>query len=55
VASLQGLTLALLSLYGGYTGVIMYVIYAFSDPFSQPGALPPTAFTQLLLGEIGQY
>tara|TARA_R110000764_G_scaffold58176_1_gene126545 strand:+ start:5196 stop:5510 length:315 start_codon:yes stop_codon:yes gene_type:complete len=55
MASLQGLHLALLSLYGGYTGVIMYVIYAFSDPFSQPGALPPTAFTQLLLGEIGQY
>lgn len=49
------LHLALLSLYGGYTGVIMYVIYAFSDPFSQPGALSPTAFTQLLLGEMGQY
>lgn len=49
------LHLALLSLYGGYTGVIMYVIFAFSDPFSQPGLLPPTAFTQLLAGEMGSY
>ncbi|MBY5972773.1 DUF4239 domain-containing protein [Ferrimonas balearica] len=49
------LHLALLSLYGGYTGVIMFVIFAFSDPFANPGALPPTAFTQLLAGEMGQY
>ena len=46
---------SLLSLYGAYTGVILYVIFAFSDPFSQPGALPPVAFTQLLAGEIGNY
>jgi len=49
------LHLSLLSLYGAYTGVILYVIFAFSDPFSQPGALPPTAFTQLLAGEMGKY
>ena len=49
------LHLSLLSLYGAYTGVVLYVIYAFSDPFAHPGALPPTAFTQLLAGEMGQY
>ncbi|SLN37546.1 hypothetical protein PSM7751_01662 [Pseudooceanicola marinus] len=31
------------------------VIFAASDPFANPGALPPTAFTQLLAGEIGRY
>ena len=49
------LNLALLSLYGGYTGVVMSVIFAFSDPFAQPGALAPTAFTQLLRTEIADY
>ncbi|MCB5199307.1 hypothetical protein LGQ03_08640 [Loktanella sp. TSTF-M6] len=49
------LHLSLLSLYGAYSGVILYVIYAFSDPFAQPGALPPTAFIQLLAGEMGHY
>ena len=49
------LHLSLLSLYGAYTGVVLFVIYAFSDPFAQPGALPPTAFIQLLAGEMGRY
>ena len=31
------------------------VIFAASDPFANPGALPPTAFTRLLAGEIGRY
>ena len=26
----------------------MYVIFAFSDPFADPGMLPPTAFIELL-------
>ena len=47
------LHLSLLSLYAAYTGVIMYVIFAFSDPFADPGMLPPTAFIELLDGKIG--
>ena len=31
------------------------VNFAVSDPFANPGALPPRAFTQLLAGEIGRY
>lgn len=47
------LHVALLSVYGGFSGLIMFVIYAFSDPFDAPGALPPTAFERLLASEIG--
>lgn len=47
------LHLMLLSVYGAFSGLVMYVIYAFSDPFEQPGALSPVAFQQLLRTEIG--
>lgn len=47
------LNLALLSVYGGFTGLVMFIIYAFSDPFQPPGALPPEAFERLLETEIG--
>lgn len=42
------LHLALLSIYGGFTGFVMFVIFAFSDPFSEPGALQPVAFERLV-------
>lgn len=47
------LNLVLLSVYAGFSGFVMFVIFAFSDPFSEPGALPPTAFERLLETEIG--
>lgn len=47
------LHLALLSVYGGFTGLIMYVIFAFSDPFGGPGALEPVAFERLTEVGIG--
>ncbi len=47
------LNLTLLSVYGGFSGFVMFVIYAFSDPFNPPGALPPAAFERLLASEIG--
>lgn len=47
------LNLFLLSVFGAFTGFVMLIIYAFSNPFSPPGALQPTAFEQLLNGEIG--
>ena len=48
------LNLALLSVYGGFTGFVMFVIFAFSDPFNSPGALAPAPFERLLLTEIGR-
>lgn len=47
------LHLLLLSLYGAYSGGIMFLIYAFSDPYAEPGALPPVAFERLLDTAIG--
>ncbi|MBS0122926.1 DUF4239 domain-containing protein [Thetidibacter halocola] len=47
------LHVALLSVYGGFTGLIMYVIFAFSDPFGGPGALQPVAFERLAEQGIG--
>jgi len=48
------LHLLLLSIYGAFTGVIMFITYAFSDPYSQPGRLDPVAFEALLRSEIGK-
>ncbi|MCU9849904.1 DUF4239 domain-containing protein [Defluviimonas sp. WL0024] len=47
------LHLMLLSVYGGFSGIVMFIIYAISDPFSAPGALAPVAFERLLETEIG--
>ncbi len=48
------LNLILLSVYGAFTGIILLIIYAFSDPFSPPGQLSPAAFERLLETEIGK-
>lgn len=53
VYSPTGLHLLLLAIYGGFSGLVMFVIFAFSDPFSAPGALEPMAFERLLETEIG--
>ncbi|WP_099864582.1 bestrophin-like domain [Pararhizobium haloflavum] len=45
--------LVLMSIFGAYSGVILFFIYAFANPFEQPGRLEPEAFQQLLKGEIG--
>lgn len=46
--------LALLTSFGVYSGVILFFIYAFSNPFAQPGKLQPAPFLHLLRGDIGQ-
>ncbi|WP_425072822.1 hypothetical protein [Sagittula sp. S175] len=48
------LHMVLLSVYGAFSGLVMFVIYAFSDPFAAPGVLEPLAFERLLETEIGQ-
>ncbi|MGF1477520.1 MAG: hypothetical protein ACFB6S_18405 [Geminicoccaceae bacterium] len=45
--------LFLLSVYGGFSGIVMLLIFAFSNPFAPPGNLSPTAFERLLETEIG--
>lgn len=46
--------LLLLSVFGAYSGVILFFIYAFSNPFHEPGRLDPLPFEQLLQGDLGK-
>ncbi len=49
------LNLLLIVTFAAYAGLVLFIIYAFSDPFSPPGALLPTSYQSLLDGEIGQW
>jgi hypothetical protein len=44
----------LLSIFGAYSGVVLFFIFAFSNPFQPPGKLEPIAFENLLLGDMGK-
>ncbi|UJW74079.1 bestrophin-like domain [Rhizobium sp. SL42] len=46
--------IALLSMFGAYSGVILFFIFAFSNPFAAPGRLEPAPFLHLLKGDIGK-
>ena len=46
--------LVLLSFFGAYSGVILFFIFAFSNPYANPGKLPPRPFEHLLRGEVGK-
>ncbi|TNC64509.1 DUF4239 domain-containing protein [Rubellimicrobium roseum] len=46
--------LVLLSLLGTYSGVILFFIFAFGNPYAAPGKLEPRPFQALLAGEIGE-
>ena len=39
--------LTLLALLGAFTGIILFFIYAFSNPFKEPGSLEPSGFRHL--------
>lgn len=39
----------LLSVFGAYTGFILYTIFAMSNPYSAPSALEPTLFIDLIV------
>lgn len=45
--------LVLIALFAAYTGFILFMIFAMSNPFSHPGALKPVLF-EVLVFEIGQ-
>ncbi|EUB96200.1 Protein of unknown function DUF4239 [Rhizobium sp. CF080] len=46
--------LALFSLFGAYSGVILFFIFAFANPYANPGKLEPRPFQHLLEGDIGR-
>ncbi|GGE03558.1 hypothetical protein GCM10011390_23090 [Aureimonas endophytica] len=46
--------LMLFALFGAYSGVILFFIYGFANPFSNPGKLEPKPFLHLLEGDIGK-
>ena len=48
------LNLTVLSVYGVFTGIVLFITFALSDPFRPPGELAPVAFERLLAGEIGE-
>ncbi len=48
------LNLTLLSVYGSFSGLVLFVIFAFSDPFSEPNRLEPIAFERLLESLISE-
>jgi hypothetical protein len=46
------LNLALLTVYASYTGLIIYFIVAFSNPYLPPGMATPVGFELLYQGEV---
>lgn len=40
--------LTLIGLFGGFTGLILFFIYAFQNPYSPPGTFRPAAYERLL-------
>lgn len=45
--------LMLLSLFGAYSGVILFFIFAFGNPYANPGKLQPRPFQHLLQSDVG--
>lgn len=44
----------LLSMFGAYSGVILFFIFAFANPYANPGRLEPRPFEHLLQGDVGK-
>ena len=44
--------LALLGIYGAYTGLVMFVIAAVANPFGTPARVEPTSLGHLYVGEL---
>jgi hypothetical protein len=43
----KGRSVLLITMFGGYTGIILFLIYAFSNPYSPPAALSPGPLLRL--------
>lgn len=48
------LNLGLMAIFAAYTGLVVYVIVTFANPFHAPGMVQPVGFERLLEGEIGE-
>ena len=48
------LSLGLMAIFAAYTGLVVYVIVTFANPFHAPGMVQPVGFERLLEGEIGE-
>lgn len=46
--------LMLLSVFGGYTGLVIFFIVAFANPYVSPGSIDATGFQKLYTGEVRQ-
>ncbi|MBE7183382.1 MAG: DUF4239 domain-containing protein [Methylobacterium mesophilicum] len=46
--------LVLFAVFGAYSGMILFFIYAFSNPFARPGRLEALPFVRLLEGDLGK-
>lgn len=44
--------LLLLSVFGAYTGLVIFFVLVFANPYLEPGAIEPIGFRNLLEGEI---
>ena len=44
--------LLLLSMFGAYTGIVIFFIVAFANPYVRPGSVEPLAFQRLLVGDV---
>ena len=49
------MNLTLLSMFGGYTGLVMFAIAAVANPYTQPGELQPAGMIQLLESEMANF
>lgn len=47
-------SLALLSFYAGFLGLLLLFVFAFSNPFGSPWRIAPTEFQHMFVGEFGQ-
>lgn len=40
--------IALIAMFGAFTGLVLFFIYAFSNPFSPPGEIGPEPYLRLI-------
>ncbi|QPH52243.1 hypothetical protein [Pontivivens ytuae] len=46
------MNLMLLSIFGGFNGLVLALVYGLSNPFAAPGALEPVAFARVLEADL---
>ena len=49
------MNLTLLSMFGGYTGLVMFAIAAVANPYTKPGKLEPVGMNHLLMSEMANF